>query len=88
MMSNKPHLHPHQKKRQASQTTRLLVAILIVAAFALVIALEATGRVEFRGRLIPVMRGRWLLMWWSPGVRASRAGFILRPVQGPCVPTH
>jgi hypothetical protein len=50
MMSNKPHLHPHQKKRQASRTTRLLVAILIVAAFALVIALEATGRVEFRGR--------------------------------------
>jgi hypothetical protein len=88
MMSNKPHLHPHQKKRQASRTTRLLVAILIVAAFALVIALEATGRVEFRGRLIPVMRGRWLLMWWPPGMRASRAGFILRPVQGPCVSAH
>jgi hypothetical protein len=52
MMSNKPHLRPHQEKRQASQITRLLVAILIVAIFALVIALEATGRIEFRGRLI------------------------------------
>ena len=53
-MSNKPHLRPHQEKRQASQITRLLVAILILALFALVIALEATGHVIFRGRLIPV----------------------------------
>jgi hypothetical protein len=52
MMSNKPHRRPHQKKRQASQFTRLLVAILVVALFALAIALELTGRVEFRGRLI------------------------------------
>lgn len=51
MMSNKPHLHPHQKKRQASWITRLFVAILIVAIFALAIALEATGHIEFRGRL-------------------------------------
>ena len=49
-MSNKPHQHPHQKKRHASRATRLLMAILIIAIFALVIALEATGRVEFRGR--------------------------------------
>ena len=70
MMSNKPHLHPHQKKRQASLTTRLLVAILILAVFALVIALEATGHVVFRGRLVLLRGGRWLLMWWSPGVRS------------------
>ena len=50
-MSNKPHLRPHQKERQASKTARLLVAILIVAFFALAIALEMTGRIEFRGRL-------------------------------------
>jgi hypothetical protein len=56
MMSNKPHLRPHQKERQASRTTRLLVAILIVSIFAFAIALEATGRVEFRGRLI-LLRG-------------------------------
>jgi hypothetical protein len=51
-MSNKPHLRPHQEKRQASQITRLLMAILIIGIFALAIALEATGHVVFRGRLI------------------------------------
>ena len=61
MMSNKPHLHPHQKKRQASLTTRLLVAIRILAIFALVIALEATGHVVFRGRLFLLRGGRWSL---------------------------
>jgi hypothetical protein len=55
-MSNKPHQRPHQKK-QASRITRLLVWILIVGIFALVIALEATGHIIFRGRLNPVMRG-------------------------------
>jgi hypothetical protein len=50
-MSNKPHLRPHQEKRQASQITRLLMAILIIGIFALAIALEATGHVVFRGRL-------------------------------------
>jgi hypothetical protein len=55
-MSNKPHLHPHQKKRQESQTTKLLMAILILAIFALGIALELTGHVVFRGRLI-LLRG-------------------------------
>jgi len=50
MMSNKPHRHPHHEKRQASQITRLLVAILIITIFALAIALEVTGRIEFRGR--------------------------------------
>jgi hypothetical protein len=57
------------------------MAILILAIFALVITLEATGHVVFRGRLILLRGDWWLLMWWSPGVRASRAGFVLRPVQ-------
>jgi hypothetical protein len=52
MMSNKPHLRPHQEERQASQITRLFVAILILAIFTLAIALELTGHVVFRGRLI------------------------------------
>ena len=51
-MSNKPHLRPHQEKRQASQVTRLLVAIVIITIFALAIALETTGHIVFRGRLI------------------------------------
>jgi len=55
-MSNKPHLRPHQKKRQAGMMTRLLVAIFIVAIFALLIALEATGHIEFRGRLVRLSR--------------------------------
>jgi hypothetical protein len=50
MMSNKPHLHPHQEERQVSRITRLLVAILILAIFTLAIALEMTGHVVFRGR--------------------------------------
>jgi hypothetical protein len=49
-MSNKPHQHPHQQVRHASRISRLLVAILIVAFFVLVIALELTGHVIFRGR--------------------------------------
>jgi len=55
-MSNKPHQRPHQEERQTSQMTRLLVAILIIAILALAIALEATGHVVFRGRLI-LLRG-------------------------------
>ncbi len=85
MMSNKPHLRPHQKKRQASRAARLLVAILVLAVFALAIALEMTGHVVFRGRLI-LLRGRRCLLMWVPGVRARRAGFVLRPGQGPYVP--
>jgi hypothetical protein len=50
-MSNKPHLRPHRERRQASQLTRLVVAILIIAMFALAIALEMTGHVIFKGRL-------------------------------------
>jgi len=50
MMSNKPHLRSHQEERQASRITRLFVAILILAIFALALALELTGHVVFRGR--------------------------------------
>jgi hypothetical protein len=49
-MSNKPHLRPHQEKRHASTATRLVVAILVVGILALLIALEATGHIIFRGR--------------------------------------
>jgi len=50
MMSNKPHLRPHQEERHASRITRLLVGILILAILILAIALEMTGHVVFRGR--------------------------------------
>ena len=43
-MSNKAHLRPHQKRRQASRITRLLVVILILAIFVLSIALATSGR--------------------------------------------
>jgi hypothetical protein len=56
MMSNKPHLRPHRKKRKASRITRLVVAILILAIFALGIALAASGRVVPHGRFI-LLRG-------------------------------
>jgi hypothetical protein len=49
-MSNKAHLRPHQKKRQASSTTRLLVAILILAIFVLGVVLAASGRFVPTGR--------------------------------------
>jgi hypothetical protein len=58
MMSNKPHLRPHEEERHASRVTRLLVAILIAGIFVLLIALELTGRVEFRGRLVLLRGGR------------------------------
>ena len=71
-MSNKPHRRPHQIERHASRITRLLVAILIVAIFALLIALELTGRVVFRGRLILLCAGCWLLM--RKRMRLARSG--------------
>jgi hypothetical protein len=43
---------PSSGKTACEQITRLLMAILIIAIFALAIALEATGHVIFRGRLI------------------------------------
>ena len=41
------------------------MAILILAVFILAIALELTGHVVFRGRLILLRGGRWLVAWWS-----------------------
>ncbi len=85
VMSNKPHLRPHQEKRQASQITRLLVAILIVAIFALVIALEATGRIEFRGRLILLCGERLavdVVVPWRAG--ASDPLVVSGPPRGYC----
>jgi hypothetical protein len=52
-MSNKPHLRPHQKRRQASRITRLLVAMFFITLFALATALAASGRVLPHGRFIP-----------------------------------
>lgn len=57
-MSNKPHLRPHKEQRQASRTTRFLVALLFITIFALAIALAATGRGVPAGRLIPLSGGR------------------------------
>jgi hypothetical protein len=56
MMSNKAHLHPHQEKRQASRITRLFVTILVLAIFTFAVALELTGHIVFRGRLL-LLRG-------------------------------
>jgi hypothetical protein len=50
-MSNKPHLRPHKKKRQATWITRLLVAILFLVLFAVAVALAATGHGVPAGRL-------------------------------------
>jgi len=52
-MSNKAHLHPRRKKRQATRTTRLLVVFLFVALFVLATAMAATGHAMPAGRIIP-----------------------------------
>ena len=57
-MSNKAHLRPHQKKRQASLTTRILVVILFLAVFAFSVALAATGRGAVLTHLRLLRRGR------------------------------
>lgn len=57
-MSNKPHLRPHKKKRQVSWNVRLLVAILLLAIFALAVALAVSGRYVPAGRLPLLRRGR------------------------------
>jgi uncharacterized membrane protein YbjE (DUF340 family) len=90
-MSNKPHLRPHQEKRQASQTTRLLVAILIIAIFALAIALEATGHIVFRGRLRIALISQFVVT--VNGMIAAQLQFFadrnsaVVPVQRPVVPS-
>ena len=53
-MSNKAHLRPHQKKRQASRTTGLLLVILLIALIALATAMVASGHAMPAGRIIPL----------------------------------
>ena len=53
-MSNKAHLRPHRKKRQASRTTGLLLLILFAALVALATAMAASGHALPAGRIIPL----------------------------------
>jgi hypothetical protein len=85
-MSNKPHLRPHPKKRHASRVTRLLVAILVLAVLALAIALEMTGHVVFRGRLILLRGGRWLLIWGSLACEPAELASFFGQVKGLAFP--
>jgi hypothetical protein len=55
-MSNKAHLRPHQRKRQASRTTGLLLVILLIALIALATAMVASGHAMPAGRIIPLRR--------------------------------
>ena len=64
------------------------MAILILAIFVLVIALEVTGRVEFRGRLILLRGGGWLLMWWSPACELAELASFFGQFKGLAFPTH
>ena len=57
-MSNKAHLHPHRKKRQASLTTGLLLVILFIALVVLATAMVASGHALPAGRIIPLRGGR------------------------------
>ena len=53
-MSNKAHLRPHRKKRQASRTTGLLLLIFFAALVALATAMVASGHALPAGRIIPL----------------------------------
>ena len=53
-MSNKAHLRPHRKKRQANRTTGLLLLILFAALVALATAMVASGHALPAGRIIPL----------------------------------
>ena len=70
MMSNKPHLRPHKKKRQPSRTARLLVAVLFLAIFALAVALAVTGRYVPHGRFI-LLRGPLAVDGGSGGISGT-----------------
>jgi hypothetical protein len=58
VMSNKAHLRPHRKKRQASRTTGLLLVIVFVALVALATAMAASGHAMPAGRILPLGGGR------------------------------
>jgi hypothetical protein len=57
-MSNKAHLHPHRKKRQASWATGLLLVVLFIALVALATAMVASGHALPAGRIFPLRGGR------------------------------
>ena len=52
-MSNKAHLRPHRKKRQASRTNALILLIFFAALVALATAMVASGHALPAGRIIP-----------------------------------
>ena len=52
-MSNKAHLRPHRKKRQASRTNALILLIFFAALVALATAMVASGHALPTGRIIP-----------------------------------
>ena len=57
------------------------MAILVLAVFALAIALEMTGHVVFRGRLILYAR-RCLLIWGSLACELAELASFFGPVKG------
>ena len=58
-MSNKAHLRPHRKQRQANRTTGLLLVILFIGLVVLATAMVASGHAMPAGRIIPLRGGRW-----------------------------
>jgi hypothetical protein len=65
-MSNKAHLRPHRKKRQASRATGLLLVVLFIALVALATAMVASGHAMPAGRIIPLRGGRRKVRGQSP----------------------
>jgi hypothetical protein len=75
-MSNKAHLRPHQKKRQASLITKLLVVILFIAIFVLSITLASSGRGAPLVNLRLLSRGRITRRASGPARGGARAGAL------------
>jgi hypothetical protein len=57
-MSNKAHLRPHRKKRQASRATALILVTLFIALVALATAMAASGHSLPAGRILPLRGSR------------------------------
>ena len=72
-MSNKAHLHPHPKKRQASRATGLLLVILFIALVALATAMVASGHAMPAGRIIPLREAVVLGLHGADGPRRLRS---------------
>ena len=77
-MSNKAHLRPHRKKRQASRATGLLLVILFIALVALATAMVASGHAMPAGRIIPLRGGRCA----RPSRRRWAAAAAITPFRG------